>query len=357
MYINKKNIDFNISQKVGKDVEGRTIRMRIDKLTLVSNVESHHENNLIYEKLDYLSSRKYKKYRIQSIRGINGKPYRKAIIIRKKIKPSPLILRIDYFPINHKTGSIRLEFHPQHLTPKNIDHLVCWLNKKLDNKLNALLLESWITQIDTAVDIYGAQLEDYIFGLKNSETAKYFDKKYGLPGLRLGSIRSQLHIHCYEKIDGYRNEIISSMKRTSLMNIHPNDCDKFLRIESRFRPKKNISSQDNRILLKNILQIDNPFTRLSVFDRKIALILYKKGFIRSYPCNPSLIELKSCIKSTEKISRLTQKHLHLVSKSEISLFDINMVWKSWPKCVSRLGNAFEKIIKNLHHEKNQSLIR
>lgn len=319
--------------------------MRIDKLTLVSNIENNFEENLIYEKLDYLSSRKYKKYRIKSLQWINGKPYRKAILIRNKVKPSPLLLRIDYFPINHTTGSIRLEFHPQHLPPKNIDHLICWLNKKLDGKLNELLLESWITQIDTAVDIYGERLDDYIFGLKSSETTKYFNKKNGLPGLRLGSIRSQLHILCYEKIDGFRNKTINSMKRTSIMNIKPNDCDKFLRIESRFRPKKNILNNDNRTLLKNILQIENPFTRLIVCDRKILSTLYRNGFIKSYPCNPSLIELKSFIRSSEKISRLTQKHYHLISRSEISLFDIHMVWKFWPKCVSRLGNIFEKIIK------------
>ena len=61
MYLNKKNIDFNISKKVGKSFEGRTIRMRIDKLSLVSNIENNFEEDLIYEELDCLSSRKHKR--------------------------------------------------------------------------------------------------------------------------------------------------------------------------------------------------------------------------------------------------------------------------------------------------------
>ncbi len=345
MYINKKNIDFNYSQKVGKDFKGRPIRMRIDKLTLVGNIDNLSQENFVYEKLDSLGSHKNKKYRVQFIRGIDGKPYRKAVIIRNKVIPSPLLLRIDYSPINHKTGNIRLEFHPQHLSPKEIDRLLFWLDKKLNMKLDDVLLKSWVTQVDVAVDIHGARLEHYTWGLKFSEKAEYFNEKNGLPGLILGSKRSQLYIYCYEKIDGYNDHLIRRMKRRSLMNIQHNDYDSFLRIEARFRPKKSIGDKNNSLLLKNLMQMENPFTRLTVYKKSLNLKLSKKGFLKSCPCNPSMIKLKHCIKLSTKALRLTHKHLNLISESQLPLFDINLVWFFWPKCIARLGRRFKVIIK------------
>ncbi len=320
--------------------------MRIDKLTLVSNIDIHSEANSLYNKLDSLSSQKHKKYRVQSIRGIDGKPYRKAAIIRNKVIPSPLLLRIDYFPINQKTGNIRLEFHSQHLSPKEMDRLFSWLNKILKMKIEDVLLNSWVTQVDVAADIYNARLDHYTWGLKFSEKAEYFDEKNGLPGLILGSRRSQLHIYCYEKIDGYNDPKIRRMKKRSLMNIQHNDYDRFLRIEARFRPRKSIENKNNSMLLKNILKMENPFTRLIVYKKNLNLKLFKKGFLKSCPCNPSMIKLKYCIKMSTKAMRLTPKHLHLISESQISLFDINMVWGFWPECIARLGSRFKVIIKN-----------
>ncbi|MBW9398349.1 hypothetical protein FHC51_00580 [Leclercia sp. EC_58] len=345
MYINKKNIDFNYSPKVGKDFKGRPIRMRIDKLTLVGNIDNLSQENFVYEKLDSLSSHKYKKYRVQSIRGIDGKPYRKAVIIRNKVIPSPLLLRIDYFPINHKTGDLRLELHPQHLLPEEIDRLLCWLNKKLNMKLDDVLLNSWVTQVDVAVDIHSARLEYYIWGLKRSEKAEYFNENNGLPGLTLGSRRSQLYIYCYEKIDGYNDPIIRRMKRRSLMNIQHNDYDSFLRIEARFRPRKNIGNKNKSMLLKNLMQMENPFTRLTVYKKNLNLKLAKNGFLKSCPCNPSMVKLKHCIKLSTKTLRLSHKHLNLIYESQLPLFDINMVWGFWPRCITRLGSRLKVIMK------------
>lgn len=337
MLLNKKNIEFCHSNRIGRDNKGQVTKMRIDKLSLVSNFENPQDEDLIYKKLDIMDKQKSKRYRVQIIRDIFGKPYIKAIVIKYIAKKPPVLLRIDYKPINLKTGSIRFDFNPQYMPPNKMNKLLHWLNKCFTEKLYTLLTTSWITRIDVAYDIYGDKLNNYLWGLARAEKSKYYDKPNGLPGLLIGSTRSALHFLCYEKVDVYGNDRVNTLKKKRLMNIDLNECKQFLRIEARIKPKKSLSKTKTNCFLVNIHNIDNPFNRLQIYSSRLKKIIKKTGKNDSYSEILSIVDLKKYILQKNKASRLSRIDLDLIRQHQVALLNKAEIWDHWPKCVKRLG--------------------
>lgn len=145
-----------------KNNVGHSLQMRIDGLAVVSCFINKTERRRVYSKLRKMRNGNYEKYKVRYVKNKAGKLYRNAILILDAKEKSPVLLRIDYSPINHNTGGIRLDFRPQHLTPSKINRLLSWMNKRLGEIFYHLLARSWVTQIDVAVDIYGCQLDNYI---------------------------------------------------------------------------------------------------------------------------------------------------------------------------------------------------
>ena len=52
--------------------------------------------------------------------------------------------------------------------------------------------------------------------------------------LRIGSNRSLLHIHCYEKVNARRDRKLILKDRAKLININLDEHKRFLRIEARY---------------------------------------------------------------------------------------------------------------------------
>ncbi|WP_246545039.1 hypothetical protein [Photorhabdus hainanensis] len=67
MLLNKRNIDFCYSHDVGKNIRDQQLKMRADKLSVVSRFNNRTEMKETYTKLESMNHCKYKKYRVQYI--------------------------------------------------------------------------------------------------------------------------------------------------------------------------------------------------------------------------------------------------------------------------------------------------
>ncbi|WP_233978480.1 replication initiation factor domain-containing protein [Pectobacterium versatile] len=341
MLLNKNNIDTCSSLQIGKDKNGNPLKIRIDKLTVVSHFIRKEEKKKVYVKLKKMRQIKQGRYSITYIKNKEEMPYRSALLIKERKEYSPLLLRIDYSPINKKTGGIRLDFHPQYLTPKKIDRLLSWMNFQLGEILYHLLARAWITRIDVALDFYDRYLHDYIWELRRSGQPKYFNEENSFPGVQLGSNRSKIHMLCYEKLDVFKNKYKRYEKNNDLIEVNFNKYKKFLRIESRYMPNsKPTSKNGNPLMLKDILNMENPFTRLQVYSIDLANNFLEEGYILTIPPEPSTHALKCCIRRKMKYSRIP-RHVHKIfKKHQIPLFDKHIIWQNWPICVNQLSGIF-----------------
>lgn len=339
MLLHRNNIDVCPSLSIGKDNHGHDLKIRIDKLTIVSDFLTQREKNEVYSSLEEMSQRGgNKKYRVEQTKNIQGKPYRKALKIRRKKKGSPVLLRIDYVPINHKTGGIRLDFHPQYMTTEKTDHLLSWVNSMLGEMLYQLLVRAWVTRIDIALDVYNCKLDDYIWGLKHSGKTLYFDTENGLPGVRIGSNRSLLHIHCYEKVDARRDKKIFLKDRAKFININLDEYKRFLRIEARYKPgAKPTGKKEGALRLAQLLEMKNPFERFQVYSKGLVDELLKREYLNGLPREPSVTGLKTILKQQIGRSRLTA----LLTRHRTVLFDECEVWNQWTSCIEQLSSIYK----------------
>ncbi|HHH0823552.1 TPA: hypothetical protein ACPZPM_003863 [Yersinia enterocolitica] len=341
MLLNKRNIDFCCSLDIGRNNKEQQLKMRTDKLSVVSRFDNSSERKKTYNKLKKMRRNKFKQYRAQYIRNNEEKPYRKALLIRGKKKHSPVLLRIDYSPINRNTGGIRLDFRPQHMVPQKIDHLLSWIDRRLGGIFYQLLARAWVTQIDVAIDVYNCKLDDYIWGLDRSGKTAYFNKENGLPGIRIGSYRSFLHFLCYGKIDANSGRKLVFRERAKFINVNFDEYQQLLRIEARYRPNATPTSKNgNALMLAHILEMRNPFERLRVYSKDLGDELLKSGYLYKLPNAPSIADMKRYMMEAMQCSRLPRKVDRLIAEHEIELFDKHTVWTQWSRCVAQLSGIF-----------------
>ncbi len=337
MLLHRKNIDLCRSLKLGKDKHGHDLKMRIDKLAIVSDFSTQEEKQKAYNKFEEIRQVFYKKYRVKYCRNKEEKPYRKSLNIYSRKKNTPALLHIDYVPIHPNTGEVRFDFHPQHMTTERIDHLLSWVNSVLGETFYELLVRAWITRIDVALDVYNCKLDDYIWGLKRSGITKYYDTENGLPGVRIGSHRSILHIHCYEKVNARRDRKLILKDRTKLININLDEHKRFLRIEARYMPgAKPTSKKKDALMLSQLLEMRTPFKRLQVYSKSLGKELLNKGYLHALPKEPSVIALKRGLKQQPGRSRLTA----MLTRHKTVLFDEYEIWNQWPRCVEQLSSIY-----------------
>lgn len=357
MKLNKHNIEFCCSLDIGMNTRDQKLKIRVDKLSVVSQFDENTEMKKTYSNLETLNHDKKRKYRVSYIPTKERNPYHKALLIRGKKKKSPVLLRIDYIPKSRNTGEIRLDFRPQHLASKKIDHLLSWLDRQLGEIFYQLLGRAWITQIDVALDVYKCKLDDYIWGLERSGKTAYFDKEDGLPGLRVGSCRSLLHILCYGKVDANSGRKLIFRERAKFININFDEYQQFLRIEARYRPNaKPTSKKDNVLMLAHLSEMRNPFERLRVYSKDLGDELLVRGFLCMLPHAPSIAEMKRYMLATMQCSRLPRKVDRLIAEYEIELFDKRTVWEQWSRCVAQLSGIFSIasvfcVHRRVHNEK------
>lgn len=337
MLLHRKNIDLCRSLKLGKDKHGHALKIRIDKLTIVSDFSTPEEKEEAYNRLEEMRQGMYKKYRVKYFRNKEKKPYRKSLNIYTRKKNAPALLHIDYVPIHPNTGGIRFDFHPQHMTNEKIDHLLSWINSVLGETVYQLLVRAWVTRIDVALDVYNCKLDDYIWGLKRSGKTKPYNNENSLPGVRIGSRRSLLYIYCYEKVNAYRGRKLILKENTKYINIDLDEYKRFLRIEARYMPgAKPTSKKKDALKLSQLLEMRNPFKRLQVYSKGLGEELLTRGCLTTLPKEPSVIALKASLRQQLGRSRLNA----LLAKHKTVLFDEREIWNQWSRCVEQLSSLY-----------------
>lgn len=345
MLLHKYNIDTCSSLQIGKDKNDNPLKIRIDKLTIVSFFLDKVEKDTIYSNLRKIRKIGNKRYSTKYIKNKEDMPYRNALLIKKNNALSPILLRIDYSPVNNNTGGIRFDFHPQHITAEEIDHMLSWMNKWLGKKLYKLLARAWVTQIDVALDVYGRRLHDYLWGLHRAGKTSYYNTLSGLPGIQLGSKRSILHILCYEKINLKRYKPIGNMLKAEHVKVNINKHKRFLRIEARFRPNAKPGTKDSLpLMLIDLKKMENPFQRLRIYSMDLLYELLPESSILTIMQEPSLVAFKRNISKNNQINRLPRKSISIINSFQINLFDTNKVWDKWHLCVRNLGNTLANLI-------------
>ncbi len=334
MLLNMKNIETRLSISAGKSYHKHVLKIRIDKVTLVSSFSNKNEKVKIHTALR--DSIKYQniKYSITHTKLKEGHPYKKAINIFSKESIPSLLLHIAYSPVNKNTGSIRFDFRPQHVNDSEFKELIKWMESQFGKAIIKIISRSWITQVDVALDIYNCKLKDYIWSLKNAGVSEYFHQKNGLPGLRLGSIRSKINILCYEKIYIRRKEFSSLQSENGLIEVKNKNHKHLLRIEARFKPKITLQNKKGKALfLKEISSMENPFLRLKIYSNKMQENLIKKNYLKYKLKTNDIIAIKRKMKKRSKLSRHS---LTMIDKNAIDLIDRDKIWEKWELCIKRL---------------------
>lgn len=334
MLLNIKNIETRPSINAGKSFHKHELKMRIDKVTLVSNFSDKNEKNKIHLELRNCNKSQDNIYTITHTKLKEGHPYKKAINIFSREKIPALLLHIAYSPVNKNTGSIRFDFRPQHVNDNQFKELIRWMESKFGSTIIKTITRSWITQIDVALDMYDCKLKDYLWSLKNASASEYFHHKYGLPGLRLGSIRSKINILCYEKIYIRRGEFYSLQSENGLMEVTNKNHRHLLRIEARVKPKITSNKiKGKSLLLKEISSMDNPFLRLVIYSNQMQGELIKKNYLR-YKLKTN--DVRVIKKKMKKRSKFSRHSLSVIEQNEIDLIDRDNVWEKWKLCIRRL---------------------
>lgn len=339
MLLNKKNVERCKSQFVGYSNEGHTMKMRIDKLTAILAVKVESElYERLHNKIKAIGKKKWKRYETCLIKNKHEdkRPdrYRWAVIISKNGRK---LIHIGIDPINKHAGAVRLDIRPQHLTSKEMNKLVKWVDNHVESELSPLLKTAWITQVDVALDLYGCSLDNYIWGVRRTSKHESYNPKDGLPGVRLGSIRSNLHMLVYEKVD-ITGSTHKFREIGGNLDIDLNDHPLFLRIEARVKPDaKPGSKRKVPLMLKELHKMDNPFERLEVYSKGLEAHLLMDEFCRCKPKSNTLNAWRQHMKRSQKTSRISRKIEGIIEKYNIELFDKGQVWGEWDKCLKRLG--------------------
>jgi len=340
MLINKKNIETNHSIKIGVDNHDHLLKMRIDKLTIVTTIITKKSKMDIYRKLSILCVAKNKHYKIVRKRLRYKNPYNKSLKISYKKRNQAMLLHISYEPKHQNIGELRMDFRPQNFKYNEMNDFVNWLKVRLGCQFKESISNAWLTQVDVALDIYNCKLNDYIWGFKRSGKNKCYDTKNGLPGIKMGSSRSKLHALCYEKIDATKLSDTIKITKAKFINLSPSKHSHFLRIEMRFRPNmKPKETSSNTGICDTLLRMENVFQRIQVYSKEIIPILIEDEFIKIEKNESSIVTIKNKILKETGSYTLPRKYKRIIKKYNVNLFDINAIWREWHQCVSHLGNA------------------
>ncbi|MCS2147119.1 hypothetical protein [Scandinavium manionii] len=341
MRLNKKNIERCKSLEIGFSNDGHEMKMRVDKLSIVLDVMSETEQyDYLSRKFMIMPKSTWRKYKVGSIKRTRpNNPYKMFFTISKG---SNMLAHISFKPSRKNTGAIRLDLRPQYMTGKGMDNFINWLNQRLNGRLIPLLGTAWVTQVDVALDLYGCKLKDYIWGARGVSEYNSYNTVDGLPGIRLGSLRSPRHMGVYEKVD-INGSGLHFNDDSEFLDIDIDKYPSFLRIEARVRPcAKPGSKRKKALMLKKLDLMPNPFEYLQVYSTKLEAHLNVYKSIWNKPKNNTIKAYKEFTLGGVKKQRISRKIESIIKKHEVQLFDRDEIWEWWGECVKRLGVLVEK---------------
>ena len=361
--LNKKNVEFNTSNEICDSYYWHTMKLRIDWLSMVSRFHSDEEKADFMQNLQSLLGQEWKNFLVQerSPRNATGTrhPYKFGLCISRNKPDAPMLAYLMWGPKAAGTGGFSIQFHPQHMTGKQMDLLLKWLIDRLGETFNQLLKRAWVTRLDIALDIYGCKLNDYLWGLKQSSVYKDHDKPQGLPGLSLGAADSQLSGLIYGKIDATLFKRLKfseharyvyekgKRKREFFLEIDKGEYPQFLRIEIRIQPESigpgERGFRQKALMLSDLGKLDNPFERLLVYKRKLEGELMNAIFTNDRPKTNGIKAWIDVLRRGDSKGRLARKFSSLLKLNEVELFNKHKVWSFWPVCMAQLGQVISAL--------------
>lgn len=336
----KRNLRIDVgltSISAGYTMKQQKIKVRIDKLTLVSDLTNIKNKKTLADKLNNLERDDYycckHKYNNRM-----HKQYHRVISIWKRGEKAKM-LRIEHEPIGSKKGCIRFELSPQHFAEGELNAMLTWLaqDSRLGTLLYTLIFQAWVTRIDYAMDIMGAKLTDYHFGLKGAACGKMHETEDDFGGIRLGSTESSLFLALYDK-ETPDGEVILAGKQSAGLDVEVQAFSRFLRIEARYFPKGK-----RALMLKSLGNISDPLEHFIVYDRRLEndvglddLFRYLLNWMTLPEAMQKMSEYLQSGKKTD-LRNYLDRIRRVLKKYEYQWFDKAEVWSLWPGCVEKLG--------------------
>ncbi|WP_210517218.1 hypothetical protein [Pantoea ananatis] len=328
---------------LGVNSAGQSVYGGLDKLAWVTDMNSRKKNLELKQRLLSLISGGDYLIKVRPAgKDECGGHYRWILEIRLKVKSRthPVLLVIQFDPTNSQRGFMRVELSPQHYSAQQITDLFVWLGRRgrIGKYLYRGLRNAWITTIHYALDVVGMKLHDYFIGLACVRKGKFNDLHGKEEGLRLGSTTVVASV--YEKVDAPE---ISTEKRyeQALLMLEENQFRRFLRLELRLSPGK------KKLLLSNLLRLDNLVSKLAFYDRNaltdpeletdFARLLRENA---PYPVaratyKPSAMLNGKPVSSTKKAA--DKRVDKVMSQHRVELFDSEAIWAMLPLVLEKLG--------------------
>jgi len=334
--------------RAGVTAKGTPMKMRNDKLRIVSDTLKSKAKLVLETRLDGLQSsddfvvtrddRKSKGFHKNTL-------YRKKLTCRYRDDECAYIT-IQYAPLGWdkdqpkkalKRGFICLETSPQHFGPARMNKMLAWLAKpeNLGKMIYGVLATAWITRVDIALDLYGYSLRDFHVMLEGAKKGVSKVDESGFHRVRLGSSSSEFYLACYEKIGG-NWERLPGEKGEASLNLAVADSANFLRIEVRYQPK---TTGRGKVPLSTLWYLKNPLDKVQLYSKDLDFDPRIPDPVREMLLKgKSIPEAMLAIPGAAKEVRQTRRRIKSwIEEYRIQVFDSQSVWSSWMECVHQLG--------------------
>ncbi|MFJ5330602.1 hypothetical protein ACIPTT_08790 [Pectobacterium versatile] len=327
---------------LGSNNTGQSCYGHFDKIAWVTDLFDKRENQMLIDRLFQLESGDNYQVRVRTAgRDECGSLYGRVVEIRLSNKPKhhPVLLMIFFEPLNKIRGAVRMELSPQHYQSEQITDLFIWLGRKgrIGKYLYQGLRNAWITTVHYALDVMGMKLHDFLIGLAKAHDGDFHDLHGEQEGLRLGTTTVVASI--YEKINAPELSV-EERRATAQLTLDESQHECFLRLELRLSPGK------QKLMLSNLLQMENVLSRLAFYDCKLmkdrkldanfarrlkymTVPRARKTFRPAREVNGRAVSpTKAAAK--KRVDKVMKRYL-------VDLFDADAIWHKLPLVVEKLG--------------------
>lgn len=311
------------------------INTRIDKITIIlpvsNKVFSNGKSQQGYVLQAINDMQNTDRYLIIRARRL-GRRYIRGITLRLKDNIKCYIY-VECQPISKHSEFMRLDLSPQHWNINQLNEALMFIFNAIHKRSISLLRKAYISRIDFAIDIDGHVMSDVIVdydGVRNG----HITTSTSFGGLKLGADTSRICLPVYEKFT-FIGEQEPEMNPPKMFRVKETDVHPFTRFEIRFSPEK------HEVPLSELKAIENLASSLHLYDRHAVLLRS-----RTHRCFKTAIQSMTLPEVWQthypntsrnlKMRLRKEKMQKILSSNELAL-NTDMIWASWPECVSKLG--------------------
>lgn len=292
-------------------------KVYIDKFSATLKIPLNCEKNMIKDKLIELENDSF-------ARKIYNRSYRSSYsIFLDDALDHKLFIQCD--PVLN-SSFLRVEYNPKYLY---FDQVFTFLDHIIPGGYQRYLDRAVCTRVDCTVDIMGIHIDELIIFKPKVHKTRLFTDANSFMSYYLGDIHSPRQICIYDKVA----EINSKNKKLLIKEDLPK-LD-ITRIESRIR---------DRHFVNELGEMNNAFSGISIssYDIKHSdndMKLLINLFVDSCRYRGPQSALKLIKHYDESKYQIFKK---ILKESEVSWWDVEDIWKSWPTAVDELTKEYTK---------------